>query len=251
MLKNTKKWKDRGWWMSVEIDRKSSGRKNESLALDLLGRACERYDLLYENGKTVSRGIFTREADMLGLAGLLELANRWTGTVIYSKGNRLGTGDVHQLTKLLNCAANQASCRSENRDQRLAYLGCHLLQIGLMNYSLASLKNGGRYWFSYLKSEKGGNPHTFLDKYALAKTMATSQLCPLFPSNTPAIIEMLPSAVNLRPKNNHMFWVPTRQRIRTSWLCRFPPVVPYSEAMYRQWMKKLFSHELTRMTTNY
>ena len=223
----------------MEIDRKSSGRKNEDLALVLLDRARERYDLLYENGKTVSRGIFTREADMLDLAGLLEFANRWTGTAIYSKGNRLGTRDVHRLTKLLKCAANQASCRSENREHRLAYLGCHLMRIGLMNYSLASLKKGDRYWFSYLKSEKGSNPPIVLDKYALAKTMEALQLCPLFPSKTPAIIEMLPSTVNLGFHNNYMHWVSTRQRIRTSWLCRFPPVVPYSEEMYRQWMKKL------------
>ena len=239
-MKQMNKWKYRGWWVSVEIDRKPSGKKNEDLALDLLENAIERYDLLLESGKTMSRGIFTRETDMLSLARLLEIANRWTETIIYSKGDLLGSSDVQQQTKLLKCAADQAGCRSEDRDQRLAYLGCHLLRIGLMNYSLASLKNGDRYWFSYLKSETGDNPHIFLDRYALAKAMDSSQLCPLFPTNTPAIIEMLPSAVNLKPMNNHLFWVPTKQRIRTSWLCRFPPVMPNSESAYRKWINNLF-----------
>ncbi|MCP4628155.1 MAG: hypothetical protein GY850_32265 [bacterium] len=241
MVNNTKKWKDRGWWVSVEIDRKSSGRKNEDLALDLLDSARERYDLLLESGKTVSRGIFTREADMPGLARLLDIANRWTGTTTYSNGNLLGIGDVQQLAKLLNCAGNQAGCRSENWDQRLAHLGCHLLRIGLMNYSLAALKNGNRYWFSYLKSEKDGNSHVFLDRCALATAMESSQLCPLFPEKTPAIIEMLPSAVNLKPANNQLFWVPTKQKIRTSWLCRYPPVVPNSESAYRKWINNFYT----------
>ncbi len=232
------KWKDRGWWVSVEIDRKPSARKNENRALALLDAAAERYDLRFESGKTVARGIFTRGADMLGLARLLELTNRWTGATVYANGNRLGTGDVHQVANLLKCAANWAGCRSGGMEQRLAYLGCHLEQIGLMNYSLASLKRGDRYWFSYLKSEMGANPPITLDKQALAKTMENSQRwCPLFPAKTQAIIGKLPSTVNLRPDNHCLFWVATRQKVHSRWLGRFPPVVPYSEEKYRSWIK--------------
>ncbi|CAB1074378.1 hypothetical protein JY97_15790 [Alkalispirochaeta odontotermitis] len=241
---STNKWKDRGWWVSVEIDRKPSGRKNEELALDLLANARDRYDLSLESGKILSRGIFTAEENMLGLANLLDIAKQWTGTIIYHKGDLLGTADVQHLGKHLKCAANQAGCRSGSLDQRLAYLGCHLVRIGLLNYSLAALKNGSRYWFSYLKSEKGNNLHVFLDKYALAKAMESSRLCPRFPDEASAIVDVLPPVVNLKPMNNHLFWVPTKYRFRTSWLCRYPPVVPNSEVMYRQWIKQLLQERI-------
>ena len=232
-------WKDRGWWVSVEIDRKPAARKHEDRVLFLLESSQERYDLLLESGKTITRGIFTLKTDLKNLAELLALSNCWTGTVVHVKGNRLGTRDVHQLAGLLNCAVNYAGCRSESLERRLAYLGCHLLRIGLMNYSLASLKSGERYWFSYFRSEMGSYLHAALNKYALAKTMESSKLCPLFPAETSAIIEKLPSSVNLRPMNNHIFWVPTKHKIHTHWLSRFPPVVPNSEVMYRQWVQKL------------
>ena len=223
----------------MEIDRKPAARKDEDRVLVLLESAQERYDLLLESGKSITRGIFTLKTDLPNLAELLELSNRWSGTMVYVKGNSLGTGDVHQLAGLLKCAGNYAGCRSEILDRRLAYLGCHLLGIGLMNYSLVSLKRGERYWFSYIRFEKGSHLQAALDKYALAKTMESSKLCPLFPSKTSTIIEKLPSSVDLRPMNNHMFWVPTKQKIRTHWLSRFPPVVPNSEVMYRQWVEKL------------
>jgi hypothetical protein len=240
-VRNMNKWKDRGWWVSVEIDRKPAARKDEDRVLVLLDRAQERYDLLLESGKTVTRGIFTLKTDLQNLAELLELSNRWTGTVVHVKGNGLGTGDVHQLAGLLKCAVDYAGCRSESFDRRLAYLGCHLFRIGLMNYSLASLKRGERYWFSYIRFEKDSHLQAALDKYALAKTMESSKLCPLFPAKTSTIIEKLPSSVNLRPMNNHMFWVPTKHKIRTHWLSRFPPVVPNSEVMYRQWIKQILT----------
>lgn len=240
-MKRMNKWKDRGWWVSVEIDRTSSGRKNEDLALDLLDSAWERYDLLLESGKTVSRGIFNDKDDLMSLSRLLETAARWKGTIVYSNGDMLGTSDVSQLAKLLLCAANQPGCRSRHWERRLAYLGCHLMQIGLVNYSLSNLKKGSKYWFSYLKSEKGGFSHISLDKSALTKAFESTKLCPLFPETTTAVIEMLPSLPNLKPMNNHLFWMPTKQKIRTSWLCRFPPVVPNSEKMYRQWIRLKFS----------
>lgn len=239
MEKNTKRWKDRGWWVSVEIDRKPRGRKHEDRARNLLASAQERYDLLLENGQTISRGIFTIETDFQKLAELLELSTRWTGTIVYVNGNRLGMEDVRELFRLLKCAADYAGCRSEIEDRRLAFLGCHLSHIGLLNYSLASLKNGARYWFSYLKPDKGSHLQALLDKDALAKIIESSKLCPLFPAKTSAIIEMLPSSVSLRPTNDSLYWVPTKNKIRTHWLSRFPPAVPNSEVMYRRWMETI------------
>ena len=83
-----------------------------------------------------------------------------------------------------------------------------------------------------------GDDHMMVSK-TLAKAMETSQLCPRFPAETPAIIAKLPSAVSLKPANNRLFWVPTKSKIRTRWLCRFPPVVPNSEVMYRKWIGHL------------
>ena len=236
---NTNRWKDRGWWVSVDVARKPSGRKNQELALNMLDNARERYDLLLEDGKMVSRGIFTSKDDMQCLARLLDIVNHWDGTIIYHRGNLLGTAEVRHLAGHLGCAANQASCRSVSLDQRLAYLGCHWRRIGLMNYSLASLKNGARYWFFYLRTEQGDYRRAFLDKQALAKAMEPSRLCPRFPAETAAVIDMLPTVVCLRPANNRLFWVPTKYKIRTRWLCRFPPVVPNSEVMYRKWIGHL------------
>jgi hypothetical protein len=241
---NQNKWKDRGWWVSVDIDRKPSGRKKEDLALNLLGKARERYDLLLENGNTVSRGPFNAADDMRGLARLLAIANQWAGTIVYHRGNLLGTADAQHLSRLLTCAANQACCRTGSKDQRLAYLGCHRQRIGLMNYSLASMKkNDIRYWFAFLRREKKDYQHAFLDKSALPKAMEPARLCPRFPAQTPAIIEMLPAAVSLKPANKGLFWVPTRYKIRTRRLCRYPPVVPNSEVMYREWIGHLL-HEI-------
>ena len=152
VVNNSTKWKDRGWWVSVEIDKRPSGRKNHKIALLLLDGAQERYDLILESGKTIARGIFTFETDMVCLTKLLEVAGQWRGTAVYVSGNKLDSSEVRQLIKLLKCASNHSYCRSRSREHRLAYLGCHLVQTGLLNYSLNSLKNGSRYWFSFFKA---------------------------------------------------------------------------------------------------
>jgi len=78
---NQIQWKKRGWWMSVEINKKPSGKKNHNKTIILLETAQERYDLLLESGKTIARGIFAPKTDMLSLSRLLETVNRWTDTI--------------------------------------------------------------------------------------------------------------------------------------------------------------------------
>jgi hypothetical protein len=240
-MKCTNKWKDRGWWVSVEIEKRTSARKKENLVRELLDRAQERYDLDLEGGKSLSRGIFTADADIQRLSKLLHLCKLWKGTKIYAKGNLLEIKKIGRLSGQLACAGTQAPCRSGDSHQQLAFLGCHQLRIGLLDYSLASLKKGDRYWFSYLKSEKGDYLHAALDKSELAKDLEPYQLCPLLPDVTETILEALPSRVSLRPINNRLFWVPTKRKIRTTWLCRFPPVIPCSAEHYRHWLEKLLA----------
>jgi hypothetical protein len=230
-------WKDRGWWASVEINRRASGRKGEDRAFALLEAAAEHYHLRFSSGQTVTRGIFTRQAELQSLASLLELAGRWRGTVVHVKGNRLEAAAAQRAARFVKCAAHSAPCRSGGREQRGAYLGCHLARIGLLNYSLAALKGGQRYWFSYLKTGPGGKAPITLDKAALTQAVTNSGLCPLFPAQTTAVLARLPASVDLRPDNHRLFWVATRLRIRSGWLTRFPPVVPYSEKMYRTWIE--------------
>jgi hypothetical protein len=237
---NQTQWKNRGWWMSVEINKKPFGKKNHNDALILLETAQERYDLLLESGKTMARGIFTSQADMLGLARVLETVNRWSDTLVYCQGRRLGKRDVSQFTKFLLCAANSNSYQCEKAKKMLDYFGCPRMQIGLMNYSQASLKNGAQFWFSYYKPEKDSVRKFNLDKDKLANSMKVPELCPLFPQNTTAVLDWLPSCVNLDDDFQRQRWVLTKYRFRTRWLSRFPPLVPCSESTYRQWIKNLF-----------
>ncbi len=246
-LKEIIKWKDRGWWVSVEIEKRTSARKNENLVRELLDRAPERYDLDLEGRKTLNRGIFTADAEIQSLSKLLHLCKSWKGTKIYAKGNLLEMRKISRLSGQLDCAGTQAPCRSEDRHQQLAFLGCHQLGIGLLDYSLASLKKGDRYWFSYLKSEDGDYLHAALDKSELAKDIDLYQLCPRFPDATQTILEALPLRVSLRPINNRLFWVPTKRKIRTTWLSRFPPVIPCSAELYRLWLADLLDSRLPGM----
>lgn len=240
-LKSTKKWKDRGWWVSVEIDQKPAARKNENRVRELLDQAQERYNLYLECGKTLNRGIFTAKADMQSLSRLLDQCRNWKETKIYANGHWLESGRIGRLQAQLKCAGTRAPCRSGERHEQLAFLGCHLSRVGFMNYSLASLKKGDRYWFSYLKSEKGDYRHAYLDKSRLAKDLEPYQWCPRFPAITSKIVARLPSAVSLKPVNNQLFWMPTGRKIRSTWMCRFPPVVPCSADHYRHWLERLLA----------
>ncbi len=231
----------------MEIERRTSARKNENLVRELLDRAQERYDLDLDGGKILSRGIFTADADIQSLSKLLDLCKLWKGTKIYANGNLLETRKIGRLSGHLECAGARAPCRSGDRHQQLAFLGCHQLRIGLLNYSLASLKKGDRYWFSYLKSEDGDYLHAALDKSELAKDLEPYQLCLRFPDVTQTILEALPSSVSLRPINNRLFWVPAKRKIRSSWLCRYPLAVPCSAELYRLWLVELLDSRLFEM----
>jgi hypothetical protein len=244
VVKNTTKWKDRGWWISVDIDKRPSGKKNHQNALLLLDGAQERYDLILENGKTKARGIFTRQADMFLLAKLLEVAGYWRGTAAYVNGNELGASEVRQLIKLLRCASNHSYCRSGIREHRLSYVGCHLIQTGLLYYSLNALKKGARYWFSFFRAEKENPRSLFLKRNALFKRVFISATCPLFPENTSPILESLPVSVNLSRREDNAIWIQTKYRINTRWLSRFPPIVPKSEEVYKDWLRDLLFSRL-------
>jgi len=225
--------------MSVEINKKQSGKRNHTNALILLETAQERYDLLLESGITMTRGIFTPYCDMLSLARLLETVNRWSDTVVYCQGRRLDRVDVSWFTKFLLCASNSSSSRCEKAKKNPDYFGCPRMKIGLMNYCLASFKNGAQYWFSYFKPENDAAIRFYLDKNKLANSMKVPELCPLFPQNTTAVLDLLPSTVNLADNFQRQRWVLTKYRLRTRWLSRFPPLAPYSESIYRQWMNNL------------
>jgi hypothetical protein len=118
-------------------------------------------------------------------------------------------------------------------------VGCHLVQTGLFCYSLNSLKNREQYWFSFFKAEKEGSRKFFLKKETLLKRVFMFAACPLFPDETTDIIKALPATVNLHLQEDDELWIPTKYRIRTRWLSRFPPIVPKSEAIYKNWIRNL------------
>jgi len=234
-----KKWEERSWWVSVEFEKQRFGRKNFSKALELLGDGEERYDMILENGKTIARGIFSKDSNISNLAELLDVAGGWSGTVAHFNGRELDISMFSRLSKLLKCASSSAICRSENREMRYEFLGCHLLQIGLLNYSLKSLKKGGRYWFSFYKKEKDSKQCFILDKAALKKDSNVFALCPLFPENTNLLVDKLPLVVDLYAERDFSIWTSTKHRFRTRWTSRYPPIVPYSSKVYTRWMRRL------------
>jgi len=139
---NRSKWIDRGWWLSVDINKNSSSRKYQGHALGLLEMAHEHYDLQMESGKTIVRGIFTAKSNLENIAKLLETVNRWTDRTVFIKGRKLSGSDMALAINCLICAASCPPCQIGPAGQQMNYLGCHLMKIGLMNYSLAALKNG-------------------------------------------------------------------------------------------------------------
>jgi hypothetical protein len=118
-------------------------------------------------------------------------------------------------------------------------VGCHLVQTGLLSYTLNALKKGARYWFSFYRAEKE-NPRTFfLKRDALFKRVFISGSCPLFPEDTMTIVESLPVTVNLSLREDNALWIQTKYRVNTRWLSRFPPIVPKSEEVYKDWLSNL------------
>jgi len=245
-------WKDRGWWVMVEILRGPGCRKNVERAIAFLDAAGERYDLVLENGQTASRGIFTsKEAgdqkawlehkptssdDLLLLSALIGCAAELPGSKIFVRGDRLDAAGARVLARMLACVARDTPCRGEVRDERWSFLGCHLIGVGLLNYSLQALKAGDKFWFSFLRREAAFQAKWNLCKFELLDAFRTARLCPLFPQETGATIERLPAAIDLERESDRGLWVETGRMLRTRWLCRFPPVVPYSETKYQQWI---------------
>lgn len=236
---NRSKWIDRGWWLSVDINKNSSSRKYQGHALGLLEMAHEHYDLQMESGKTIVRGIFTAKSNLENIAKLLETVNRWTDRTVFIKGRKLSGSDMALAINCLICAASCPPCQIGPAGQQMNYLGCHLMKIGLMNYSLAALKNGARYWFSFFRPDTESARRFNLDKSELEQSMKIYELCPKHPPNTNDLLDRLPANVSLDDKLQRQRWVLLKYRFRTSWPGRYPPIVPYSESVYRSSMKTL------------
>jgi hypothetical protein len=204
-----------------------------------LDSATERYDLVLEKGQTVARGIFLIGDEPALLSELLNLANESLNGKVFVRGEQLDRAGVKDLGNMLACVSKAPQCRSEAKDKRWSFLGCHLVGVRLMDYSLQALKEGGKFWFSFLRREAAFQAKWNLCKFELLDAFRTARLCPLFPQKTGAMIERLPVDIDLERESDRSLWVETGRMLRTRWLCRFPPVVPYSETKYRQWISSL------------
>jgi hypothetical protein len=198
--------------------------------------ATERYDVVLEKGQTVARGIFLMGDEPALLSELLSHANQSLNGKVFVCGEQLDRAGMKDLANLLACVSKAPHCKSEVKDRRWAFLGCHLVGVRLMDYSLQALKAGGKSWFSFLRREAAFKAKWNLDKFKLLDAFRTARLCPLFPPETGALIERLPADIDLERESDRRLWVETGRMLRTRWLCRFPPVVPYSETKYRQWI---------------
>jgi hypothetical protein len=236
--------KDRGWWLTVEFERKAGGGKRYPEALELLGGAGERYDLIREDGRVVARGNYTPEADMGLLARLLALAGAWKGTAVYVRGREVTPADLAFLVKMLQCAGKDRGCRAAGGREDFACIGCRLpgVRVGLCSYSLAALHAGERYWFSYLKPDPQYGNLFILNRRALEKDVRLAADCPFSPADTAPLLGLLPDRINLGNTSDTEVWVPARLRIRSRWLCRFPPVVPRCENRYNETFERRLRH---------
>jgi hypothetical protein len=223
----------------VEVQRSPGSRKDIARALVLLDSASERYDLVLEKGQTVARGIFLNGDEPDLLSELLNQASASLNGKVFVRGEQLETPDVKALGKMLACASKKPPCRSENKNERWSFLGCHLVKIRLIDYSLQTLKGGGRFWFSFLRKDTTCQGKWTLGKFELLNAFWKARLCPLFPQETGAMIERLPEGIDLERKTERTLWVETGRMLGTRWLCRFPPVIPYSETKYRQWISSV------------
>jgi len=138
-------WKDRGWWVLVELQRSPMCRKDIARALALLDSATERYDLVLEKGQTVARGIFLIGDEPALLSELLNHTNESLNGKVFVRGEQLDRVGVKMLGNMLACVSKDPLCRSEDKDKRWSFLGCHLVGVRLMDYSLQALKEGGRF----------------------------------------------------------------------------------------------------------
>ena len=234
-------WKDRGWWLSVDFPRQSKARrKNLLFALEALGKAAERYDLIDNQGRTISRGIFGRTAQTFGaLSNLLTTIRSWQDVAVFVRGKKVERGGYGLLCSQLICAAGQAPCMPKSAGNTWRFLGCHQAKIGLLHFSLTALKKGAPFWFNFL--EKGSGNRFVLNKETLVKAVFLYELCPYFPQETREVIDRLPVAIDLNSRPDRDLWTPVRYRIRSRWLVRYPPVVPKSSAVYTRRMSRIIS----------
>lgn len=228
---------DRGWWVSVEFNRTARGRKGFDEALNLLERAAEHYDMIIHDGKTVCRGIFTKEDNMGELGRLIGMVKGWSDSVIHWNGLKLDGVGPGNLKKALECSVSNAPCRSKESRNARAFLGCHLSRIGLLNFSVSSLIRGKSYWFSFMKDDSGGRIR--LDRERLRESVFEYEFCPIFPQDTLELLDRLPHEVDLDRRGDRDIWTVPKKRVRSQWLSRFPPIIPRYDRRYELWMIRL------------
>lgn len=226
----------RGWWVSVEFNQSGGGRKDQDHVMALMATAGDRYDMVVPSGHRVSRAIFSVETDSSALATLVERVRHWDSTVICVNGEALENADITQWLKMMACASGRRLCRTGSVMERMAFIGCHLQQIGLGGYRLEEVKRGRAYWFSAFDAQP-----MKLQQYRLSETYfvaarRTAIWCPAFPGELfRRTLERLPKQVNLRNPKDRSLWVAAKYRMGRCRPLNGPAVVPVSESAYRRW----------------
>jgi len=245
-------WKDRGWWMSVDIIRQRSAKKKYDEALDLQGLG-ERYDLILDNGKVLARGVFTPANDLNQLAKLLLMIEKWSGTEIHIRGKRIDCSKCWSMAQIFRCCAGMAPCQCESAEKHLTYIGCHKVKypISLLHY-LPNLNLKERYWFEFYEKARDDvyEPY-YLDKKALKQAVESandglSLHCPRFPAQSLSLIDLLPVKVDFR-RGDARWWRLERSRKKNRNQQQKKIIVPRSPEIYRrwicQWLRSVLSHD--------
>jgi hypothetical protein len=232
-------WKDRGWWLSVDIVKKRSSKKNYDEALSLLGLG-ERYDLILDNGKVIARGIFTRSNDLEQLANLLVMIEKWSGTEIYIKGTPIKRSKCWNLARILRCSAALPPCRHESTEKRFKYIGCHNTKypVCLLHY-MPNLNLKERYWFEFYEqvSNDRYSPY-YLNKARLIRAVEAANeglsiYCPMFPFHSLSLIDSLPARIDFN-RGDARWWLQGRCKKKNK--DKKQTIIPRSPEIYRNWI---------------
>lgn len=229
------------WRLSVEFEKEKVKDSYREIALCLLDAANERNDITLENGNTLARGIFTQNCEYEFIAKLIDLCAAWTSSVINVNGRRLDLSESRQIPHLLKCACHRAYCQQPVPEQRLVFFGCHLMQIGLLDYRFEYLKAGDRtWWFSYFCPDVSDEHKFVLDKEGLVNSLGITRFCPKFPGNISSIISRLPDAIHLKTQKDEWNWILPQKLMRSKCSVRFPPVIPRYPGRYQRWIIQKF-----------
>lgn len=234
-------WNDEQWWVAVDIDQKRERKKHFAEVVSLIERGTEHYRMHLEDGRHVIRGIFRDNPNLNALELLVGTAGGWEGTRIYVRGNPIEGVEIDQLEKVLHCANRWHYCRVSGNGRRNEFLGCHIMQIGLLGYSLEAFAAGTRYWFSFYYPYKEKCFQFYLRRQELRATTVFSKFCcPEFPPATDDIIDRLPDLVDLDRSPDKYVWLLTSYRLKARQASGYlPPIMPRSEEKYRTWLWRI------------